>query len=244
MIKKTELPETLAPFADSAFGCRILSTAEAYGFQEPFAQIWTQDSSAALCKLDDVMILEAHADADYGELTDFIRMSGAQRLLCSAEVAERTGFSTVLSGQIMAYHNTEKTEPPAGFELNPSLRELYALLSECRTETFVPPEFEPFYLDLSHRIRHGTALSAGIRQGEALVSCAVCIAKTEDRAIVSAVACKPERRQQGYGHAALAALVSQLEQWEIFVFRAQGENEAFYRSFGFTPCGAFAEQNI
>jgi Predicted acyltransferase len=244
MIKKAELPETLAPFVDSVFGCRILSTAGAYGFHEPFAQIWTQDDRAALCKLDDVMVLEAHADADYTEISDFIRMSGAQRLLCSAEVAERTGFSTVLSGQIMAYHKTEKAEPPSGFELNPSLRELYALLNECRTETFVPPEFEPFYLDLSHRIRHGTALSAGIRQGETLVSCAVCIAKTEDRAIVSAVACKPEWRRQGYGHAALAALVSQLEQRKIFVFRMLGENEAFYRSFGFTPSGVFTEQNI
>lgn len=244
MIKKAELPEALAPFADSVFGCRILATAEAYGFHEPFAQIWTQDDKAALCKLDDAMILEAAENADFEELRDFIRMSGARRLLCSAANAGKTGFSVDLSGEIMEYRNQYRPELPAGVEMNPSLRELYSLLAECETDTFHVPEFEPFYLDLSHRIRHGTALAAGIRQGQLLVSCAICIAKANGKAIVSAVACRPDQRSKGYGSMALKALLSHLEQGEVYIFRAAGENEAFYRKFGFSPYGAFAEQII
>lgn len=244
MIKKNVLLEELAPFGQTAFGCRIQSAAAAYGFEEPFAQFWTQGDKAALCKLDDAVILEADSGADFGELMDFIRMTGAKTLLCSAEAAEHTGLSPVCRGEVMGYHNENKPEIPAGFELNPSLRNIYALLCECATETFVPPEFEPFYLDLSHRIRHDAALSAGIRQGGDLVSCAVCVAKTQEKAVVSAVAVKPEQQRKGLGHAVLAALLSQLPQKEIYIFRSQGENEQFYRAFGFAPCGGFAEFSI
>ncbi len=235
--------DDLLPFR-SVFGCRIQSAAAAYGFEEPFAQFWTQEDKAALCKLDDAVILEAASDADFAEITDFIRMTGAQKVLCSAEIAKQTGLSAVCRGEIMVYRNTETPEVPTGFELNPSLREIHALLCECATETFLPPEFEPFYLDLSHRIRHGAALSAGVRQGETLVSCAVCSSKTENQAVISAVAARPELRRMGFGHAALNALISQLPQKEIYIFRAQGENESFYRSFGFSPCGEFAELSL
>lgn len=124
------------------------------------------------------------------------------------------------------------------------MREIHALLCECETETFIPPEFEPFYMDLSHRIRHNTALAAGIRQAGTLVSCAICIAHTADRAIISAVAVKPEQRRQGLGHAVLLSLLSQLEQEKIYIFRAHNENENFYRSYGFTSIGQFAELTV
>lgn len=241
MIKKVELAEELAPFGRTVFGCRIQSAAGAYGLEEPFAQFWVQGEKAALCKLDDAMILDAAEDAGFEEIKDFVRMTGAKKLICSAEAAEQAGFAPVCRGQVMAYRNTEKLGPPAGFELNPGLREIYALLCECATETFRPPEFEPFYLDLSHRIRHGAAVAAGIRQGDSLVSCAVCIARTAGKAVVSAVAVKPEQRRKGFGSAALTALISQLKQEEIYIFRAQDENEEFYRSSGFALCGAFAE---
>lgn len=244
MIKKTELPEALLPFADSAFGCRIIATADAYGFHEPFAQIWVQDDKAALCKLDDAMVLAANPGADFDEIHDFIRISGAQKLLCSGENGKHTGFQTERNGEIMGYLNIKTIPSPMGFELNPSLRELHALLCECETETFTVPEFEPFYLDLSHRIRHGTALAVSIRQNNVLIACAVCSAKTQNKAILSAVACKPEWRKQGFGRAALGALASNLNQRELYIFRAQGENEAFYRSFGFLSHGTFAEQTI
>ncbi len=244
MINKTELMENLTLFADSVFGCRILAAAHAYGFHEPFAQIWTQDDKAALCKLDDSMVLAAREDADFQELHEFILMSGAQKLLCSAEAAEKISFSAAVSGEVMVYRQTRQTEPPAGLELNPSLREIHALLCKCKTETFIPPEFEGFYLDLSHRIRHEAALSVGIRRDGELLACAVCAAKEAGKAIISAVACTPEHRGEGLGKAAVSAVISQLEQPEIYVFHAQGENEAFYRACGFVPCGGFTEQIV
>ncbi len=243
MIKKAEYADELSFFSKTVFGCRIQSTAAAYGLNEPFSQFWTQEEKAALCKLDDTIILDADG-ADFDELKDFIRMTGASRLLCDFSAAQKLGLPVINRGEIMVYHNHKPIQQPAAFELNPSLREIHALLDACATDTFIPPEFEPFYMDMSHRIRHSTAAAVGVRQGETLVSCAVCSAQTADKAVLSAVAVIPDHRRKGFGYATLSALLSQLPQENIYIFRAQNENADFYRGFGFSPCGEFAELTI
>jgi predicted GNAT family N-acyltransferase len=244
MIKKVSLQEELSSFDNTIFGCRIQSTAAAYGLDEPFAQFWMQDNQAAICKLDDSVTLDASDDADFGELKDFILMTGAKHLLCDLRVARKLGLAADVQGEVMVYQNAVKPKTPASFELNPSLRGLYTLLCECETDTFRTPEFEPFYMDLSHRIRHGTATAVGVKDGDALVSCAICIAQSEDQAVVSAVATKPGQRKKGFGHAALAAVLSQLKQEKIYILRACNENEYFYKSFGFQSAGEFAELRL
>lgn len=243
MIKKTEYIDMLNPFSSTVFGCRIQSTAAAYGMNEPFAQFWTQDDKAAFCKLDEVLIMDANG-ADFDEIKDFITMTGASRMLCDLSAARNFDLPIDVRGEIMVYHQNKPMQAPGIFEINPSLREIHALLSECTSHTFVPPEFEPFYMDMSHRIRHNTAASVGVRQGETLVSCAICSAYTSDKAVLSAVAVSPDFRRKGFGYAALRGLISQLPQENIYIFRTHQENEEFYRKFGFTPCGEFAELNL
>jgi len=240
MIKKAEYKDDLSSFNKTAFGCRIQSTAAAYGLNEPFSQFWTQGETAALCKLDDIMILDAN-DADFDEIKDFIAMTGTSQLLCDFRAAKSLGLPVTVRGAVMVYHNRTPVQQPVSFELNPSLREIHALLTECATDTFIAPEFESFYMDLSHRIRHDTAVTVGVRQGETLVSCAVCSAQTENSAVLSAIAVSPDHRRQGLGNVVLSALLSQLPQENIYIFRAQNENEEFYHQFGFLPCGEFAE---
>nr|WP_319489362.1 GNAT family N-acetyltransferase [uncultured Caproiciproducens sp.] len=242
MIKKVEYADALSSFDSTVFGCRILSTASAYGLNEPFAQFWVQEGThTALCKLDDTVILDA-GETDYNELRDFIRMTGANRLLCDSAAAQKIEFQIAASGQIMVYESTAPVQTQSAFEINPSLRDMHALLSICATETFTPPEFEPFYMDMSHRIRHGTAMAVGMFQADKqLVSCAICSALTEEKAILSAVCVNPEYRRKGLGHETLSAMISQMPDKKFFVLRAQHENESFYRTFGFTACGEFSE---
>jgi len=244
MIKKVEYADALSPFHSTVFGCRILSTAAAYGLNEPFAQFWMQEGTdTALCLLDDTVILDA-GEADYEELKDFIRMTGAARLLCDSSAAGKIGFPVTSVGQIMVYDNAAPVQTRSNFEMNPSLRNIHALLSACASETFTPPEFEPFYMDMSHRIRHDTAMAVGMRQADRLVSCAICSTQTKEKAVLSAVCVDPAFRRKGLGHGTLSAIISQLPGKKIFVMRAQNENEDFYRSFGFAECGKFSELKI
>lgn len=239
MIRAVESASALEGFCGNAFACRVRATANAYGFSQPFARFWTQEDKAALCALDDTAILDARPGADFGELAAFLSAAGARTLLCSAEAALALPFPAV-SGEVMTL--TAPVPPmETGVEWNPSPRELHPLLCACETPYFTPPPFEPFYLDVSHRTRHGAAVSVAIRAGDTLAGCAVCCAKTDDAAVLSAVAVRPQYRRQGLGARVVRALASALPRRTLYLFRAAGENEAFYRSLGFVRSGGFSE---
>lgn len=241
MIKIIEAPEQLNFLGETPFGCKIAAAASAYGLDEPFAMFWVQDNSrAVLAKVDDSLLLE-DLGAEYGEIAEFIRMLDVKRISCSESAAQKLGLAANSCGEIMVCKSGVKLECSFEVEINPGLRSIYELLCECQTENFVPPEFEPFYMDMSYRTRHGAALSVGIRHGGKLVSCALCSSVTRNSAVISAVACAPEFRRKGFGKAAVSALIAQLNRKNIYIFRADGENEEFYRFLNFTPYSRYAD---
>lgn len=226
----------------SPFGCKILAAANAYGVSEPFAQFWRQDGGAALAAVDgEGVLLEGAAPADWEELRRLLGALGLRRICCPAEAAERSGLPVSRRGEIMALQMPPLVPDGVRLVENPGPREIHALLRQAESSSFPVPEFEPFYLDLSHRTRHGVALSYGVSAGKILAACAVCSAVTAEAAVVSAVACAPGFRRRGYGGASVAALARRLNGRKIFVFRAEGENQEFYRSLGFRRCGGWAE---
>lgn len=243
MIRSVECKDALVPFTGNAFACRIRATANAYGFIHPFARFWVQARQAAMCLLDDAMILDAHPDADFDELAEFFPAVGARILLCSEAAACSLPFPWKQTGEVMALHAPQPFKGE-GIVWNPSPRLLYPLLCACQAAQFQPPAFEPFYLDLSHRTRHGTACSAAIQEGNSLVACAICSAWTEDAAVLSAVAVQPEARRRGLGTNIVRTLAASLPVETFYIFRAAGENEGFYQSLGFTRHCGFAELSL
>ena len=154
MIRLAENLEALfAPCVSSPFGCQIRSKAQAYGFHQSFAQFWT-DGEAAYGKTDgSVCIAGEITDAD--EARAFLRAVGTNEVVCSAENAEKLGLNITESGAILQKVLRNETVHPAE-EISP--REIYAVLKA----NGMVGEFEPFYLDLSHRMRHGTVRCAGV----------------------------------------------------------------------------------
>ncbi len=230
------------------FACKILSTAAAYGTELPFAQFWLQTTDggrpvAAVSKLDDILTLCTASGANYQELKELISILNVKFVLCNLSATQAMNLKIAQQGEIMVY---KKQEPLSAqdFEDNPDLEEVHKLLCACETESFTPPEFEPFYLDMSHRVRHGTARAVGIQKENALISCAIAVARTEQAAVLSAVATHPDYQHKGFGSRAVLALLSLLPQEQIFIFRAQNENAAFYRSLRFGPYGQWAEADL
>ncbi|MCI1965752.1 MAG: GNAT family N-acetyltransferase [Oscillospiraceae bacterium] len=242
-MKLVESKNDLIASEENPFGCKIRSMAEAYGTDEVFAQFWAQEGGSALAKMDDAAVLEDRR-ADWGELAQFLRMLDIKTVSCSETAAEHLKLPVSSSGEIMLLHGAVDTACPPEAEKNPGLREVYALLCAARTETFCPPEFEPFYMDMSYRTRHGAAMSVGIRFGDTLAACALCSSMTERAAVLSAVAVLPEYRRRGLGRSAVTALTQLLHREKIYLFRADGENEEFYRSMGFEPAGRWAEIDL
>ncbi len=230
MIRFAESIEAIAPRCEaSPFGCQILSAANAYGFARPFAQFWT-DAGAAYGLLDGVMRISGRVE-DAEEARAFLKAVGAQRVVCDGENAERLGLLPDAHGVILhkALHG-EKAAP--GGEV--SLRALYAVLRENE----MVGAFEPFYLDLSHRIRHGTVRCAALYEANEMTAVAVA-ALGGEAALITAVAVRPALHRRGLGRRIISKIEAQLGACTAYVLRAEQENEAFYASLGYVPCGVW-----
>lgn len=226
---------------DTPFGCKIRSAAAAYGLHEPFEQFWVQDGGTIIAKIDNEAVLAEGEHTDMEELAAFLKTLDLQDLACTEETAKDLGLPYNAQGEIMVLRPENIVRSTyADTVMNPGPREIYALLEQAKSESFPVPEFEPFYMDLAFRTRHGAAMTAGVRQGGRLAACALCSAITDNAAVISAVACVPGLRHRGYASTAVSFLAEKLNRGKLFIFRAKGENEAFYQSLGFEHYGEWA----
>ena len=240
MIKFIESKEDVHASEDNPFGCKILSAVGAYGVGKMFARFWIQDGGSTLAQIDDAAVLEDHR-ADWEEMAGFLQMLDVKTVSCFEEAAEALELPVASRGEIMLLRRGNGKSSALEAERDPSPRDIYALLCAARSETFTPPEFEPFYMDFSYRTRHGAAMSIGIRINGTLVACALCTAMTEHAAVLSGVAVLPQHRRKGLGRSAVTVLAGLLNRERIYILREDGENGEFYRSMGFVPDGRWAE---
>lgn len=231
----------------SAFGCKLAAIALAYGFHQPFAQFWLSESGssqrarAAFCLLDGVLSI-AGVPQDQAETMGFVRTLGASRVFCSAKAAERLGLWAAMGGPVL-----EKRLPPGAGgdhqglsppEAVPSLVHTHRLLERAGMAL----AFEPFYLDLSHRLRHGQALAVGeYSSSGSLTGCAVVSAITEEAAVLSALAVDKPFRRQGLGTRLVGRVEQRLPGRKLYVLRQAGENQEFYAGLGFREKGRWVE---
>ena len=227
------------------FGCRIVALAGAYGLAQPFVRFWRQSQGAYLACLDGSAVLSGTGTADWEELQAFLPAAGVRSVLCDAAAAvQLPAFPVQADGVVLARMREGGAAVPA-HELNPGPRELYSLLKQCETNTFRAPPFEGFYLDLSHRTRHGAAVSVAVREnGGELAACAFSTVQTASLAVISGVAVRPGCRGKGLGSQVVRALQAHLSAPRVCVYRARGENEAFYRVLGFQQSASFVELRV
>lgn len=222
------------PCVSSPFGCQIRSKAQAYGFHQLFAQFWT-DGEAAYGKTDgSVCIAGEITDAD--EARAFLSAVGTNEVVCSAENAEKLGLNITESGAILQKALRNETVHPAE-EISP--REIYAVLKA----NGMVGEFEPFYLDLSHRMRHGTVRCAGVSADGKTVAVAAAVLG-ESASLISAVAVLPKFHRRGLGTAVVRKMERMLPSGTVYILREESKNEAFYDALGYKPCGAWAQGKL
>lgn len=244
------LPQLNAFCRKDPFGCKIASLALAYGLETTFAGFWIQTNekeriTAVLSKLEDTAVLYAQNQADAEEIRNFLSIAGVQMLLYPPQRISLSRLVTQSNGPVMRL-TAIPPQPVLRVEHNPPLREMHALLCACAKPGFVPPSFPPFYVDMSHRIRHNTARTVGIRTDGRLCSCACTISETEISAVLGAVATHPKEQRRGLGKAAVSALSWELreEGKDVYLLRSQDENQLFYENIGFTDYDIWEEAAV
>lgn len=217
--------------AGTAFGCKLGAIARAYGFQRPFARFWVGEQTA-YCLLDGV--LAAAGEAAEEESGEFAAALRPAEIFCPQSFAGAFGLTSQAAGPVLV----RQGEGPkaGGGNLVPAWRELeemHRLLGYAG----MGGAFQEFYLDISHRLRHGAAYGVVRYREGRLAGCGLAPAVTEEEALLSALAVEPEFRKQGLGREIVEEICRAMGERRVYVLRADGENEGFYEKLGFQPCG-------
>lgn len=242
-----ELAALLSFLPKDPFGCKIESNLHAYGLTAPFAGAWLQQNeakgiTAALSKVDGAAVLCAGENADFDEIEEFMPFAGIETLLCDEAAGRHLGGDKRF-GPVMRLQKPPLSEGHGQAVMHPPIKGLYDVLCESGLFGGAPPEFARFYVDVSHRIRHGCSDSAGVYEGERLAAVAMAVAKTKTAALLGAVAARPGCRGKGYGSSAVLALLQNLQDRAVYLLREPEKNKHFYERLGFADCGAWCEKS-
>lgn len=214
------------------YACRILSQLLAYGTGERFLENWIQfeddKPKAVISRMDGNMTIFCEKANE--ELKEFIEAVGYNIVLADKEL-----FPQYWNGEILMKlvgKSEMKFSDDIEIDFNPTIREIYSILTECRGKGFEVPDFDSFYPDMSHRVRHKLSRVLAVRLDEKAVACCMTSAETDSCAIISGVACLLEYRGKGYASKLVAEIVKALGNREIFVF-CREELVGFYNKLGF-----------
>lgn len=224
------------------YACRILSQLLAYGtdarFLEHWIQVYNDKPTAALSRLDGNMTVYCESDND--ELYEFIGAVGYSSILADGNILPRyKGKETVLKySHGMEAYKQELVHVDSA----PTVREIYPILALCRGEGFDVPDFDSFYPDMSHRLRHGLARIFAVKVDGRAVSCCMTSAETETCAIISGVATMPNMRGRGYASLLVSKTVEALSPKDIYLF-CDKALAGFYNRLGFYDNSFLAEKS-
>lgn len=216
------------------YSVKIKALAKAYGFSYSFAKFYcAKDENGVVTAIfsaldsDYTLSYDEHI-SDIDELKEFFSFVGFSTLHCDASFNIDCDFS---QGDVMKC--TEKREvdiPYAEVNDYPHLFDLYNFVDYGE----IP--FNDWYVDISHRIRKGTAFAATIDVDDEIISSAVLTSIFNSNAVLSAVRTKPQFRNLGYGSALVRAMCCSVS-GTVYIMRENGKNEHFYEKLGFENSG-------
>ncbi len=236
--------DALAP--DSEGAVKLLGLLRAYGFEQPFVRLWcvTQQGQADgwISLLDGAATVVLRPDAAVSEeLAAFLCMQPEIRSVrTSDEVARKLaayGGWTLETGVVMT-PGRELQQPTVQPEIL-SPRECYPVLSACFGECM--PPFEAWYVDVSHRVRHGCCRIVGLREQGSPYACAMTTAECDGGALIGAVATLPQGRGKGAASANVLTLAHSLmnEGRRVYLSPKNEHAHALYTRIGFEDCGGW-----
>lgn len=202
---------------------RLLSDYAAYG-EYGLADLWVQSRgktlTALICRADRDSVTVAVADdgADTNEIADFVRAIGARSVLCNVNLPLEN--EKKLTELFCEKTNCAKSKLAVQ---SVDLRNVYRIQSQC----FGMPEFESFYADMSHRIRHNLAVATVSRDSSA------CARIVGNSALIFAVCTVPQCRNQGKGREIVDNIMSTTKCRNFFTLTDNEYAEKFYVNNGF-----------
>ena len=217
---------------------RIVSAYEAYGTDTRFLKIYADDKDTRMSLMDGVAVLHAPLGINE-EWLSFLSMHPDIKTVrtdaCSGAVLAQHWRLPMKSGDFMsclgAVNASTVQTGVARYEA------LYAFLSDY----FVLPPFDSWYVDVSHRVRHGRCHIASVIEGERVICNAMSVAETTRDALLGAVATHPDWRRRGLAGKCINHLINELSDKRIHISPIDDEAKRLYEKLGFVVVGSWAE---
>ena len=223
MIRLISAPSELV-LDKSCYSGRIEAACKAYGTGYDFCRLYSFDKGSALIYNSSAVISGECEDTD--ELQSFIMINSPETIECPPDLAEKLtlrGYEkkhrTLF--ELKAAPQTEKSPETA------TLMKMYEIVKASFGET----EFDMWYADMSHRIRHGVSKAYMYKNA----ACACVDFIYEGAAYISQVAVMPEQRGNGYGRKMMETISGELlRSGTVPRLWAYDDVIGFYRSIGFS----------
>ncbi len=212
---------------------RIESLKCAYGFDTSFLHFFADGKGCLASLMDGYCIFHSpHGLTD--EWQAFFRLLPDIKTLYTDEISGRNivkAFNLPYkSGSVMRLNKGSATVKQLPV---PSLRLVYDLLKRVFVE-YTP--FDSWYVDVSHRIRHGCCRISTIQRHDLPVACAMTVAETESAVIIGGVATDATHRGQGLAQECIDALLAAIPQETVFIAPVDAYAQRYYERFGFVVC--------
>ena len=221
MIKRINSPEELSALPVKGVEAqKIRSLLLAYGTEYDFCRFYSAENAFA-AQLNADFIICDYGETDIDELSEFLGLSGFESVFCSDKLgcalAKKLGFEPQKVNLMRFEGEFNEIKPEL---LSPS--EAYSVI-----KTGFDFDFEPWYLDMSHRVRHGISRFYGLFGSALAVQYAI-----NGEALISQVATLPENRGKGFASRLLSAVCGELRGFSVYVL-CENELLEFYRKNGF-----------
>lgn len=207
---------------------KIRSLLKAYGIKYDFCRFFCQGGDTFIAALDNNFVLCNGLAADYEELSEFFAANGFNEIFCAQNAALELKRYIKLFVRQVNLMKFRGAAVQSDFDHEPVLDEVYAVL-----ETAFDFEYEPWYLDMSHRIRHGISRCCSL-DGSAVL---VVQHNLNGEALLSQAAVLPERRGAGLAKRLIGAVCFELMPSDIYVI-CEDSLIAFYQHCGFELVGS------
>lgn len=212
---------------------------EAYGTDQPFLQFYSDENGSQLAIMDGVAIVRCGENA-YEEIAAFLSLQPQVRYIrtdCQMAAFLKREWGTAY--EVRPVMRCTVSLESGGDTVPLSPREIYPLLSRIFADF---PSFEPWYLDVSYRERHGFCRNRAVVKDGAAVASAMTVAEWQGGAVIGAVATDPNHRGNGYASRCVTALTRQLQQQnkQVYICPKNEYAKRLYERLGFTVCDEIA----
>lgn len=200
-----------------------------YSFKYDFCRFYIGDFCAGcafLGGLNGSYVMSEIGECDFEELAEFFSFGGFSEIFCSYAAGGRLAKRLQCCMQRVNVMRFEGNAIPFVNETNPPLDNVYSVL-----KTAFDIEYEPWYLDMSHRIRHGVAQFRMLNGSVLAIQHNI-----NGEALLSQIATIPEKRGQGNARRLISAVCAELSKSMIYVM-CEDMLLDFYRKSGFVHVG-------